>query len=188
MCWLLSYLAGVSSVCVAGGIVTTVGNYPMNFCYSWQMEPPFPPFSLPLSFPFFLPHTGCQAVLTMNQSLGGFFDCRWGEEVTWMHGFLSLSVCHYVLNNSLTYHFFSWEWGHLLMWWQISAADEPIDWLPWPIDCILILCLFLLPISGIASSHTLGFSILECPVLLLSYSSVSGKYIFFTSWKSKREK
>lgn len=64
------------------------------FCsFSWQTEPPVsPPFSVPLSTTLFLPHTGCQAVLTMNQSLGGFFDCRWGAEVTALHGFRSLSV------------------------------------------------------------------------------------------------
>lgn len=59
---------------------------------------PCPPFSVPLSATFFLPHTGCQPVLTMNQSFGGFFDCRWGEEVTGMHGF-SLSVSPSALNN-----------------------------------------------------------------------------------------
>lgn len=60
---------------------------------------PCPPFSVPLSTTLFLPHTGCQAALTMNQSLGGFFDCRWAEEVTWMHGFCSLSASPCALNN-----------------------------------------------------------------------------------------
>lgn len=71
--------------------MATVGNYPVNCCccsYSLQMEPLYPP----LSLPFFLSHTGCQAALTMNQSSGRFFDYRWAEEVTWMHCFYSLSV------------------------------------------------------------------------------------------------
>lgn len=94
------------------GRMTTVGTCPMKcFCsYSWREEPPVPhPLSLylPLSFSR---HTGCQAALTMNQSLGGFFDCRWGEEVTGVHGFRSLSAGPCALNNSLTYHFFSWDW------------------------------------------------------------------------------
>lgn len=50
---------------------------------------------LPLSFP---PHTARQAALTMNQSLRGFFDGRWGEEVTWLHSFHSLSACPYALS------------------------------------------------------------------------------------------
>lgn len=67
---------------------------------------PCPLFSVPLSTTFFLPHIGCQAVLTMNQSLGGLFDCRWAEEVTGMHRFRSLSIGPGAFNNSLTYHFF----------------------------------------------------------------------------------
>lgn len=68
---------------------------------------PCPLFSVPLSTTFFLPHIGCQAVLTMNQSLGWLFDCRWAEEVTGMHSFRSLSIGPGAFNNSLTYHFFS---------------------------------------------------------------------------------
>ena len=71
---------------------------------------PCPLVSVPLTTTFFLPHTGCQAVLTMNQSFGGFFDCRWGAEVTVVHSFRSLSAIPCALNNSLTYHFFSWVW------------------------------------------------------------------------------
>lgn len=89
---------------------------------------PCPPFSVPLSPTFFLPHTGCQAVLTMNQSLGGFFDCRWGEEVTGMHGFRSLSAGPCALNNSLTYHFFSWDWEKSLCGGNsVVTSDRLID-------------------------------------------------------------
>lgn len=40
---------------------------------------------------------------------GWLFDCRWGEEVTGIHGFHSLSIDPHALNNSLTYQFFSWD-------------------------------------------------------------------------------
>lgn len=70
--------------------------------------------SKPLSTTFFLPHIGCQAVLTMNQSFGGLFDCRWAEELTGMHSFHSLSIGPCAFNNSLTYHFFSWDWENPL--------------------------------------------------------------------------
>lgn len=84
---------------------------------------PCPLFSVLLSTTFFLPHTGCQAALTMNQSLGGgLFDCRWGKEVTGMHGFHSLSIGPCALNNSLTY-FFSWDWEKPV-WRQILRVTS----------------------------------------------------------------
>lgn len=89
---------------------------------------PCPPFSVPLSTTFFLLHTGCQAVLTMNQSLGGFFDCRWGEEVTGMHDSRSLSAGLYALNNSLTYHFFSWGWEKSLCGGRFCGHIGSPDW------------------------------------------------------------
>lgn len=90
----MQYILAVVVVVVVTAM-TTVGTYVMNaFCsYLLQMVPP-----VPLSPSFFPPHTACQAALTMNQSLRGFFDGRWGEEVTWLHSFHSLSACPYVLS------------------------------------------------------------------------------------------
>lgn len=86
---------------------------------------PCPLFSEPLSPTFFLPHIGCQAVLTMNQSLGGLFDCRWAEEATGMHSFRSLSIGPGAFNNSLTYHFFSWDWENSLRADRFWACIDP---------------------------------------------------------------
>lgn len=108
---------------------------------------PCPPFSVPLSATFFLPHTDCQAVLTMNQSLGGLFDCRWGEEVTAMHSFHSLSISPCALNNSLTYHFFSWDrkksmHGNRFLWF---ASDRMIDcWMNLHLATVMTFNLILL--------------------------------------------
>lgn len=86
---------------------------------------PCPLFSVPLSTTFFLPHIGCQAVLTMNQSLGGLFDCRWAEEVTGMHSFRSLSIGPGAFNNSLTYHFFLVGLDEASAWWPILCLHQP---------------------------------------------------------------
>lgn len=50
---------------------------------------PCPPFSVPLSATFFLPHTGCQAALTMNQSFG---DSLTADGVKWL-GCMASSLC-----------------------------------------------------------------------------------------------
>lgn len=121
-----------------------------RFCYSWWKDhcgnlsselllviflangAPCPLFSEPLSTTFFLPHIGCQAVLTMNQSLGGLFDCRWAEEVTGMHGFRSLSIGPCAFNNSLTYHFFSWDWEKSAWWLILGSHRPPLLFNKWP--------------------------------------------------------
>lgn len=87
---------------------------------------PLSPILCPFIYHFLSPlHrlSGC----VNNESIfggGGLFDCRWGEEVTGMHGFHSLSIGPCALNNSLTYHFFSWDWKK---WWQILLFDNRID-------------------------------------------------------------
>lgn len=65
-----------------------------------------------------------------NESIfwGGFFDCRWGAEVTAIRGSRSLSAIPRVCNNSLTYHFFSWVWERSSLWWQISILCHMIDY------------------------------------------------------------
>lgn len=103
----------------------------------WANGAPCPPFSVPLSPTFFLSlsHTGCQAALTMNQSLGGFFDCRWGAEVTPVRVFCSLSAVPCVRNNSLTYHFFLMVGEKSLsLWWQILMLPHMIN----TVICIIL--------------------------------------------------
>lgn len=83
---------------------------------------PLSPILCPFIYHFLSPlHrlSGC----VNNESIfgGGLFDCRWGVEVFGMHGFHSLSIGPCALNNSLTYHFFSWGWKK---WWQILQLHQ----------------------------------------------------------------
>lgn len=84
----------------------------------------------PILFPFIylflsLSHrvSGC----VNNESIfGGILWLQMGWRVTGMHGFGSLSAGPCALNNSLTYHFFSWDWEKSL--WSTVWLHQ-IPWL-----------------------------------------------------------
>lgn len=86
------------------------------------------PLFCPFIYHFLSPSHRLSGCVNNESIFGG--DCLTADgvkKVTGMHGFHSLSIGPCALNNSLTYHFFSWDWKKAV-WWQILPLHH-IAWL-----------------------------------------------------------